>query len=327
MSLDDNYDPRIPALPPSEREPRVVSVSALTDAGIVDDRARDELRWIFDPNRREVASRGGTMDVRVTNLLKQVSAIFDDRKHRVPSEELRRLVERWRRIRKEAADIGLLNAGKQKGHEAAGACTALSRCANELEALVSSLSGTPAATITRLYGIKASVWKFANALESEPLADIARDVDRTIAELESAAMPAASPPDERREPPSLERWRDLYRALAWMVNDYIGVTDYADYTKKDARLGYAHEGYHNARRMMREHKPPVPERLQRFNDGTGCLTGGNQHSDRCVCQTKETGQFAGTPHKHYDEPPYACARCGCKAYDPAERGPQTEEPK
>lgn len=118
-------------------------------------------------------------------------------------------------------------------------------------------------------------------------------------------------------PQELERWRDFYRAVAWMVNDYIGVTDYVDYREIDKRLGYAHEGYHNARRLMRENKPPVPERLQRFNDGTGCLSGGNSHFDRCVCQEKEKGQFAGTPHKHYDEPPYGCARCGCKAYEPA----------
>jgi hypothetical protein len=114
----------------------------------------------------------------------------------------------------------------------------------------------------------------------------------------------------------VERWRILYRALAWMVNDYIGVTYSTDYTEKHERLGYAHESYHHARIVMREHKPPVPERLQRFNNETACLTGGNAHPDRCKCQEKETGQFAGTPHKHYDEPPYNCARCSCRAYEP-----------
>jgi hypothetical protein len=116
----------------------------------------------------------------------------------------------------------------------------------------------------------------------------------------------------------VERWRTLYRALAWMMNDYIGVNEFdVDFRQKHERLGYAHEGYHNAQKVLRENKPPIPERLQRFNEGTACLSGGNSHPDRCVCQTKETGQFAGTPHKHYDEPPYSCARCGCEAYVPA----------
>jgi hypothetical protein len=130
------------------------------------------------------------------------------------------------------------------------------------------------------------------------------------------AIPTSAP--ESWQPIEVERWRKFYRALAWMVNDYIGVNEFdVDFRQKHERLGYAHEGYHNARIVMRENKPPMPERLQRFNDGTGCLYGGNSHPDRCVCQEKETGRFAGTPHKHYDEPPYNCARCRCKAYDPA----------
>lgn len=65
-------------------------------------------------------------------------------------------------------------------------------------------------------------------------------------------------------------------------------------------------------------------RVRRFNDTTGCSRGGNFHPDRCVCQTKETGQFADTPHKHYREPPYACARCHCAAYRPAVAGKDTQ---
>lgn len=72
-----------------------------------------------------------------------------------------------------------------------------------------------------------------------------------------------------------ERWRKFYRALAWMVNDYIGVTEHIDYTKKHERLGYAHEGYHNARAVMRESKPPVPD--------------GMQQGIRCKCWAKERG--------------------------------------
>lgn len=101
----------------------------------------------------------------------------------------------------------------------------------------------------------------------------------------------------------IERWRNLYRALAWMVNDYIGVNGIsADFTKKHEQLGYAHEGYHNAQIVMRENKPPVPE--------------GMQQGIRCKCVAKERGPFAGTRHEHYDEPPYSCARCSCKAYEP-----------
>lgn len=65
-------------------------------------------------------------------------------------------------------------------------------------------------------------------------------------------------------------------------------------------------------------------RSRRFNETTGSLYGGNQHPDRCVCQEKETGPNAGTPHKHYSEPPYGCARCSeCKGYEPAVPTPQT----
>lgn len=58
----------------------------------------------------------------------------------------------------------------------------------------------------------------------------------------------------------------------------------------------------------------LAERVRRFHDTTGALYGGNTHPDRCVCQRKETGQYAGTPHVHYQEPPFSCARCPCKAY-------------
>ncbi len=47
-------------------------------------------------------------------------------------------------------------------------------------------------------------------------------------------------------------------------------------------------------------------RSKRFNDTTGALTwnyrSASLHPDRCECQAPET-----TPHKHYDEAPYACA--------------------
>ena len=65
----------------------------------------------------------------------------------------------------------------------------------------------------------------------------------------------------------------------------------------------------------------IEERSRRFNDTTGVLRGGNAHRDRCCCQTKETGSNADTPHKHYSEPPFDCARCGCEAYVPATPGP------
>lgn len=56
-------------------------------------------------------------------------------------------------------------------------------------------------------------------------------------------------------------------------------------------------------------------RVLRFNETTGCLSGGDVHVDRCVCQKDDP-----TPHKHYAEVPYSCARCGherCAAYTPA----------
>lgn len=56
-------------------------------------------------------------------------------------------------------------------------------------------------------------------------------------------------------------------------------------------------------------------RVFRFNEMTGCISGGDRHPDRCVCQGSDP-----TPHKHYGEPPHSCARCGhksCAAYRPA----------
>lgn len=88
-----------------------------------------------------------------------------------------------------------------------------------------------------------------------------------------------------------------------VINDYIGVTDSIDYREVDRRLGYAHEGYHNARAVLRENMPPLPK---------GMLQG-----IRCVCWAKERGIHAGTRHEHYDEPPHTCARClECKGYEP-----------
>lgn len=63
------------------------------------------------------------------------------------------------------------------------------------------------------------------------------------------------------------------------------------------------------------------QRSQRFNEQCGVSgfmstkgpRGGNHHVDRCTCQQRDT-----TPHKHYAEPPYSCARCvECKGYTPA----------
>jgi len=62
-------------------------------------------------------------------------------------------------------------------------------------------------------------------------------------------------------------------------------------------------------------RQPEPHRSHLIRNG---LHGGNSDPNRCVCAEKETGRYADTPHVHYPEPPYACARgCGCEAYDPA----------
>lgn len=82
------------------------------------------------------------------------------------------------------------------------------------------------------------------------------------------------------------------------------------------------------------------DRSRRFNETTGVSgymtaigpLGGNHHPDRCVCQgnpnpTRLSGDGLRrgacgpngdtTPHKHYDKPPYSCARClECSAYEP-----------
>lgn len=50
----------------------------------------------------------------------------------------------------------------------------------------------------------------------------------------------------------------------------------------------------------------------------GGIYGAIGDPNRCVCSDKETGRYADTPHKHYDKPPFACARCKCKAYRPSD---------
>jgi hypothetical protein len=58
----------------------------------------------------------------------------------------------------------------------------------------------------------------------------------------------------------------------------------------------------------------IAERVASIAKG---LYGGATDPNRCVCAEQEKGRNAGTPHRHYTEPPYACARCDCKAYAPA----------
>jgi len=58
----------------------------------------------------------------------------------------------------------------------------------------------------------------------------------------------------------------------------------------------------------------VAERVEAIHKG---IHGGNSDPNRCVCAEKERGNYPDTPHRHYAEPPFACARCECKAYDPA----------
>ena len=61
-------------------------------------------------------------------------------------------------------------------------------------------------------------------------------------------------------------------------------------------------------------KPTIAERVAAIHKG---IYGGNSDPNRCVCAEKELGRNADTPHRHYEEPPYSCARCECEAYVPA----------
>lgn len=71
----------------------------------------------------------------------------------------------------------------------------------------------------------------------------------------------------------------------------------------------------------------IGQRSSRFNETTGAhgyisvagRTGGNHHPDRCICQGEDS-----TPHKHYSEAPFRCARCGCPGYTPAIEPPVTD---
>jgi hypothetical protein len=58
------------------------------------------------------------------------------------------------------------------------------------------------------------------------------------------------------------------------------------------------------------------ERLGRINGEGGALSWCGRsfavHPDRCECQGDDP-----IPHRHYDQAPYRCARCGkCEAYSP-----------
>jgi hypothetical protein len=64
------------------------------------------------------------------------------------------------------------------------------------------------------------------------------------------------------------------------------------------------------------------ERIENFKSTVGALSGGTGHRDRCKCQDKPD-TYPGTPHQHYRDAPYECARCGCRGYDPAEPGNAT----
>lgn len=70
--------------------------------------------------------------------------------------------------------------------------------------------------------------------------------------------------------------------------------------------------------------PSVDLRARVAAIGKG-IYGGNSDPNRCVCAEKETGHYAGTPHRHYEEPPFACARCACSAYAPAVSPPAPVE--
>jgi hypothetical protein len=70
--------------------------------------------------------------------------------------------------------------------------------------------------------------------------------------------------------------------------------------------------------------PTFAERVEAIGKG---LRGGTTDPNRCVCAEEEVGRYAGTPHRHYPEPPFACARCECEAYRPAiASAAPTEEP-
>lgn len=60
---------------------------------------------------------------------------------------------------------------------------------------------------------------------------------------------------------------------------------------------------------------PRGRQSRRFNNTTGAISWGYRsaglHPDRCICQADDA-----TPHKHYPESPFACARCECAFYSP-----------
>jgi len=70
--------------------------------------------------------------------------------------------------------------------------------------------------------------------------------------------------------------------------------------------------------------PPEASALERVSAIHKGIYGGNSDPNRCVCAEKETGRYADTPHVHYRKPPFACARCECKAYEPALPSPAVQ---
>jgi thymidylate synthase (FAD) len=62
------------------------------------------------------------------------------------------------------------------------------------------------------------------------------------------------------------------------------------------------------------------KRIVRFKETTGALYGGVNHPDRCECQGNED-----TPHTHYGDASFACARCSCTTYRPVVPGTDDEK--
>ncbi len=56
------------------------------------------------------------------------------------TDRLRALIAKWRAERRKVGEVGLAHAGRPRGHQCAGYCEALEKCAHELDALLPSVS-------------------------------------------------------------------------------------------------------------------------------------------------------------------------------------------
>ena len=103
-------------------------------------------------------------------------------------------------------------------------------------------------------------------------------------------------------------------AILSALNDECGRLNALDWDENKEQIRAVLRAYEAVGSIRAEDVPM--DRLARINSQGGALSWCGrsfaEHPDRCTCQGSDP-----VPHRHYDQAPYRCARCGeCEAYSP-----------